>query len=149
MRVLPSELQEYARLAQEDVNRELGVHPQTDQSAGSWCHLMTHDVYTAAAHAGMPLRRELHRNSQGAWHYILAEGVIDAIPSDDDVVVDLNPWQFSAGRLQKSPLYGTRSEVIIILRDHGADEAFVALRSLETLVLAHDGERAYDSKRGL
>lgn len=122
--------------AAEDLNERLSFPYGTDQTAGNRCDALTLDVMTALVNRGESVRRELHVDDERRWHYLLAHRTIDEVPRDDDIVSDLNPWQWrgSGGQI----LHGHRGDVMEQLVAAGAPDFFVALRGLETISIAHD-----------
>jgi hypothetical protein len=87
------------------------------------------------AKGGLIVRRELHFDENDNWHYLLAHAAIDATPTDDDIISDLNPWQwrdFGGGIL-----HGSRQDVMETLRTAGAPENVIALRGLHTIRAQH------------
>lgn len=112
------------------------LFPQTtDMSKSNMCHLLTYVVMEALNLRGLPVQREYHSDYLGNWHYVIAHKELKT-PSDDDVITDLNPWQWrqNGGEI----LHGTRSDVMRLLKTAGAPEFFVALRGIETITLPHD-----------
>jgi len=119
------------------LNESLGLPPNYDQSKGNRCDLLTQAVMMRMAHLdGVTPRRELHRSDAGDWHYILAHEPLDAEPTNDDLMSDLNPWQW--GEKGSGILHMPRGELMEFLLQRNAPEHFVALRSIETIVKAHD-----------
>lgn len=131
-------LNSFAENASKEVNRQLLLPEWKDQSAGNQCHALTFHVMTALQYADIPVRRELHRDRFDNWHYVLAHTALDAMPTDDDLISDLNPWQWRPERMGSGPIHAPRGELMEILRRSGAPEFFIALRSLETVVKAHE-----------
>ncbi len=109
----------------------------TDMSHSNQCQYLTHDMMQALQHRGLPVQRELHEDEYGNWHYLLAHAGEGVVASDSDIVTDLNPWQWTTDRRHSGPIHTTRGELYEILRDAGAPESFIALRSLETIVTRH------------
>jgi hypothetical protein len=87
---------------------------------------------------GIESRREFHRNTENIWHFVIAHAALDATPSYDDLVTDLNPWQFmNRAPEHMSFLHAPRSEVMERLEGYGAPDYYVALRGLDTIVHTH------------
>lgn len=104
---------------------------------GNRCDLLTLAVMNRIGREeGALLRRELHQNENGDWHYILAHEPTDAKPTNDDLMSDLNPWQW--GGRGRGLLHMQRGELMDFLSSRGAPDHFVALRAVETIVKAHD-----------
>lgn len=124
-----------AMFAAEDLNERMRFPYGTDQTAGNRCDVLTLDVMTALVNRGESVRRELHVDNERRWHYLLAHTAIDEVPSDD-IVSDLNPWQWrgSGGQI----LHGHRGDVMEQLAAAGAPEFFVTLRGLKTISMVHD-----------
>jgi hypothetical protein len=121
-----------------DSIQEFGFHSSTDMSRSTKCHTMTLDLLKHLRSGGMHIRREFHRTPAGMWHYVLAHAAVGAQPSEEDVITDLNPWNYSpGGEAYTGYLQGPRYEVEASLRMAGAPEEHIALRGLSTLVAAH------------
>lgn len=112
----------------------MGIPIWTDMSHSHQCQPLSHHMLQALQHRGYELRRELHQDETGNWHYLLAHG---DEPADDELVTDLNPWQYTADSRLTGPLHAPRSEVMARLQQEQAPEFFVALRGLATIVKAH------------
>lgn len=136
MSVTENLMQEFARYAAEDLNTNMGLPLGYDQSKGNRCDILTYDVMEAMKHRGMFVRRELHEDDAGNWHYILAHASRTVEPTDDDLLTDLNPWQWRShgGGLLHAP----RAELMQQLNEAGAPDTFVALRSIATITRLHD-----------
>ncbi len=134
-------VQELAHYAQAEVNEQLGAPHFTDQSAGNQCHQMTHIVAAALSNRGHEVGRELHRDDEGNWHYLIRHTAADATPTDADLITDFNPWQWANGLSRgKGLLHAPRAEVMETLHEVGAPDFFIALRSLKTIVKAHESD---------
>lgn len=132
-------IHELAYNAQIEVNKQLGAPHFADQSAGNQCHQMTYIMEAALRNRGHDVARELHRDDSGNWHYLIRHTAPDSLPTDADIITDLNPWQWAKGLSKgKGLLHAPRTEVIDTLREAGAPDFFVALRSLATIVKAHE-----------
>lgn len=132
-------IQELALYAQVEVNEQLGAPHYTDQSAGNQCHQMTYLIEAALRSRGHEVGRELHRDDSGNWHYLLRHTPTESTPTETDLITDLNPWQWAKGLSKgRGLLHAPRHEVMETLRDAGAPDYFIALRSLTTLVKAHE-----------
>lgn len=119
------------------LNESLDLSPLYDQTKGNRCDLLTHAMMMQMIRLdGVTPRRELHQNNQGDWHYILAHEPIEAKPTNDDLVSDLNPWQW--GGQGSGILHMPRGELLDFLSSRGAPAQFVALRSIETITCQHD-----------
>lgn len=132
-------IRELAQHAGTEVNERIGAPRWQDQSAGNQCHNLTLLVMQALEYRGVETARELHRDSHGNWHYLLRHTAVDKAPTNEDLITDLNPWQwigdFSKG---KGPLHAPRSEVMQTLEESGAPDYFIALRSLTTVAKLHE-----------
>lgn len=100
--------------------------------------MLTKGLTVALNNRAIESRREYHRDDEGIWHFVVAHGPVDAAPSHDDIITDLNPWQF----MEHAPgnytyLHASRGEIMDRLEKEGAPDYFIALRSLETIVHAH------------
>lgn len=119
------------------LNESLGLNHAYDQTKGNRCDLLTQAVMQRMANLDrIVLRRELHQNDTGDWHYMLAHEPIDTEPTNNDLMSDLNPWQWS--ERGRGILHMPRGELMEFLTSQGAPEHFVALRAVETIVKAHD-----------
>ena len=119
----------------------LGRPAWVDQSHSNQCQPLTFDLMIALQNRGFPVRRELHKDDNGNWHYILAHADSNSIPSDNDMMTDVNPWQWTADMKYKGPLHATREDVMAALERAGAPDYFIALRSLETIVKSHEPQK--------
>lgn len=119
--------------------QENSPHPRMNPAASNQCHVLTRQLRGALDHRGIQTRREFHKLPlENVWHFVIAHSAIDTPPSDDDLITDLNPWQF----MERAPahytfLHAPRGEVMERLRQEGAPDYFVALCGLETIVHAH------------
>ena len=118
--------------------KEFGLAPGTDVSHSNKCHTLTLDLMNELQRSGYPIRRELHMDAIGNWHYIVAHSEDD--PTDQDIITDMNPWFYSDNDAATGLLHGERTEVMDILRDSGVHAGFIALRSLATIILPHTKE---------
>ena len=127
----------YAAEAAAGINEMAGLPYGYDQTRGNQCHLLTLAVMNMLQrnHPDAPIRRELHQDSEGNWHYVLAHNVPDAKPTDTDMISDLNPWQW--GGAGQGILHMPRGEAMNYLTKQGAPAHFVALRGIETIVQSH------------
>jgi len=125
-----------ASYSAEDLNNALGLPLHYDQSKGNRCDRLTADTMQALQNRGLPVRREFHQDEAGNWHYLLAHTIAEATPHEQDLISDLNPWQWRS--YGGGILHAPRQEVMEILRQRGAPEHFIALRGLETIVMQHD-----------
>jgi hypothetical protein len=118
-----------------DSVKEFGYSNNTDMSHSDKCHTLTQDLMTGLQEMEIPVRRELHVDEYGNWHYIIAHSTENA--TDFDTITDMNPW-FSTGVTDRSGLlHGQRLEVMDTLLQVGLHPTFVALRSLTTIVIPH------------
>ncbi len=136
MTVTQGLMQEFARYASEDLNKNMGLPAGYDQSMGNRCDILTYDVMEAMKHRSVLLRRELHQDEDGNWHYLLANEPRYCEPTDDDLVTDLNPWQWRT--YGGGILHAPRAELMQALNEAGAPDTFVALRSMATITKIHD-----------
>lgn len=136
MTSIEEQVRQYALYAAEELNEAMGLAPGYDQTRGNRCDKLTFGVMQALQSQGLVLRRELHKDDAGNWHYLLAHEVPDATPTNADLISDLNPWQWRdyGGGILHAP----REEVMARLRDEGAPAHFVALRSIATIAERHD-----------
>lgn len=110
----------------------------TDMSRSNKCHTLTLDLMRALHKIDIPARRELHKDPfSGVWHYVIAHGTIEAEPTNEDVITDLNPWLFPNDGRSSGYLHAPRTEVMARLKTAGMSAQDVALRALETIVLPH------------
>ena len=130
-------INELAPLLYEECNRSQGAPLTMDQTRGSNCDFLTLNMLDCLQNRGYELRREYHRDSNSNWHYLLAHSPIDAEPSMNDMVTDLNPWQWSTDRQYSGLLHAPRDKLMQQLSDTGAPEFFIALRGLDTIVMTH------------
>jgi hypothetical protein len=110
----------------------------TNPAATNQCHILTKTLHIALQNRGIETRRELHRTEDGLWHFLVAHTPADAEPSEDDVVTDLNPWQF----MESAPghytfIHDSRQAVMEKLAREGAPDYFISLRGLATIVKSH------------
>lgn len=142
-------IRELAQHAETEVNERIGAPRWQDQSAGNQCHYLTLFVMQALECRGVEAARELHRDNHGNWHYLLRHTAIDNTPTSEDLITDLNPWQwarnFSKG---KGLLHAPRSEVMQILEESGAPDYFIALRSLTTVAKTHEPQLNFGGRLG-
>jgi len=132
-------IHELARHAEAEVNEQTGAPYWQDQSSGNQCHQLTHLVATTLKNRGYDVGRELHRDDLENWHYLLRHNAADSVPTNDDLITDLNPWQWAKDLSKgKGLLHGTRAEVMETLYHAGAPDFFIALRSLSTVVKSHE-----------
>ena len=115
----------------------MGLPVWKDMSHSHQCQPMSFHMMQALTNRGHVLRRELHQDENGNWHYLLAHTKEDADPTEHDLVTDLNPWQYTADAKVSGPLHARRDEIMDRLRLEQAPEFFVALRGLETIVQTH------------
>lgn len=118
-------------------NHKEGAPIYGDQSHSSNCDRLTLQMARCLLSRGLEFRREFHQDNEKYWHYVIAHAAIEATPRIDDVITDMNPWQWTTSKEYSGPLHGPRHEVMQQLLDAGAEESFVALRGIETIVTAH------------
>ncbi|MBC7512233.1 hypothetical protein H7142_01055 [Candidatus Saccharibacteria bacterium] len=112
--------------------------PGTNLAGSNQCHVLSKGLWIALKNRGIETRRERHEAENGDWHYLIAHAPVDAEPSDEDVITDLNPWQFmDRPPLNLGYLHGTRDKVTDIMESHGASQHARSLRLLSTLSIAH------------
>ncbi|GEM_PF-2627456 len=116
---------------------EFGLHPNTDMSRSNKCHTLTKDMLLALRCEEIAVRRELHKDASGLWHYIIAHTDVETPPSDEDIITDINPWCFSGGEAYTGYLHAPRQEVMATLAAADLSAEQVSLRGLSTIVLAH------------
>ncbi len=108
-------------------------------AASNQCHILSKGLHVSLTGRGIEARREYHEVDDGnVWHYVIAHTPEDAVPTEEDIITDLNPWQYmdsAPGHL--TYLHGPRQEVMDILSKHDAPDYIIALRGLETVVEAH------------
>lgn len=111
---------------------ELRLPPSIDLTKSNLCHLLTKYTANLLRNNGLPVLRELHGDSYGNWHFILNHEGPNTAPSDDNLITNLNPWQW--GGSGTGILHGTRGEVMDALSKYGAPNHFIALRGLDTII---------------
>lgn len=129
-------VQSHVRDVSEGLNIDRNLLPGHDQTRSNLCHLLTYYVFSRLQSQGIVARRELHMDTNGSWHFLIAHSDPTATPIESDIISDLNPWQgHDSGT---GILHGSRSYVIDTLRTKGLPESHIALRSLSTIKVAHD-----------
>lgn len=112
--------------------------PGVNLAGSNQCHVLSKGLWLALDARGIRSRRELHQDDEGLWHYVVAHTPLDAQPSEDDIVTDLNPWQFmDRPPLHYTYLHESRQDLMDRLASEGAPDYFVALRGLATVVMPH------------
>ena len=102
------------------------------------CQPLSKALWLALRQRDIQARREYHEAPNGDWHYLIAHASLDAEPHDDDIITDLNPWQFKNGSAPFNQfLHGPRQQVIAELEQGGASEHVRSLRALSTIAIAH------------
>lgn len=140
MSPLKNSVEQHLTEASVGINTMLGLPHNYDQTRGNRCDLLTQAVMNRMLRIeGIALRRELHQDTDGNWHYILAHEPLDAEPTDTDLMSDLNPWQW--GGSGRGMVHLPRHELMDYLGEKGAPEHFIALRSTATVTKAHDVRR--------
>ena len=107
-----------------------------DLSQSDRCHALTLDMWRIMDTAGVPARREFYYRD-GHLHFNIVHASPDALPSENDVITNLNPWQWTPDLVRTGYLHGPRHEVIQALRVAGVDEKYIALQRAETAILPH------------
>jgi hypothetical protein len=112
---------------------QLPIH--TNLAASNQCHVLTKGLHIALSGRNLDARREFHQDEEGIWHYLIAHHPMDSLPRDDDIITDLNPWQFMQKNLSPNftYLHGERGEIMDRLASEGAPDYFIALRGLATI----------------
>lgn len=124
----------------QDIKTDFDMPPTSNLAASNQCHVLSKGLWIALNSRKIESRREYHKTpNEAPWHFMIAHTPIDAEPSDDDLITDLNPWHYMNGRapINYSYLHAPRGEVMERLRAEGAPEYIVALRGLSTIVRAH------------
>ena len=115
--------------------------PQTNLAASNQCEMLTKGLYIALTNQGFDIKREYHEDNDGIFHYVINHQPEAEAPREEDVITDLNPWQFMTdhlpSRVTHTYLHGTRQEVMERLEKEGAPDYFIALRGLATVTKAH------------
>jgi hypothetical protein len=132
------------------VRRERCPAFRWDMSQSNQCHQLTLGMLGILEANREPARREMHELGTGSWwHFVIAHGDVTAAPSDDDIITDLNPWQYNVegwesdqriAAADEGYLHGPRGMVMERLAKAGAPEWFVGLRGLATITEAHTTE---------
>lgn len=121
-----------------DVANSQAIPTGVNMAQSNLCHLLTSSLFGALDARLLTARREYHEhNPTDTWHFLIAHEPVSATPSADDLITDLNPWQFAHYPIGRTYLHGTRGEVQEILRKAEAPEWFVCLRGIETIKQAH------------
>lgn len=134
-------IRHYTYDAAQGINELRGA--RSDQSGGNQCGLLTLAVYNnlvnhpALLQQRTVLKRELHQDDMGNWHYMLKLGNTQDEPTESDTIADLNPWQFN-GKKGSGILYGARADIMDTLSQNNAPDFFVALRGIETITHEND-----------
>lgn len=137
MTSLKTSIEQHVAEVSTGINAMLDLPANYDQTRGNRCDILTRAVMNRVQHIeGVALRRELHQDAEGNWHYILAHEPIDADPDGHDLMSDLNPWQW--GGFGHGIFHMPRDELMVQLQDVGAPKHFIALRSIDTVTKAHD-----------
>ena len=112
----------------------MGLARGTDMSHSNQCQPMTLAMTEALVNRGLPVKREHHlEQTRGCWHYVLNHSLGDE-PTQDDLITDLNPWQWTTQPRYTGLLHAPRNEVMARIREAGAPDYFVALRGIHTIV---------------
>lgn len=93
--------------------------------------------FGALDNRGLECRRELHQTKdRQKWHFVIAHAGINEPPSQEDLVTDVNPWQFMDKPLTGF-LHDERFKVQMALSQAGAEPWYVGLRGIATRTQAH------------
>ena len=113
-------------------------HGGFNMAGSNRCDLLTKNLYDALTSQDFEVRREFHKQGE-PWHYVIAHTPLQGEPTDEDIITDLNPWQYLGTQipLTKTYLHGARGEIMEILRKEAIPEHLVALRGLATIRRAH------------
>ncbi len=107
-------------------------------ASSNQCHVLSKGLWLALRQRDIEARREYHEAPNGDWHYFIAHTPLDAEPQEDDIITDLNPWQFKSGSAPFNQfLHGPRQQVIAELEQAGASSHVRSLRALSTVALSH------------
>jgi hypothetical protein len=122
-----------------DIAEQTGRPAYTNLAQSNQCLVLTQQLYGALYNRNEVARREHHElgPEDGRYHYLIAHEPEDQVPSDDDVITDLNPWQFMPNYTASGYLHAPRSEVMQRLTDTGAPEWYVSLRGIQTIANQH------------
>lgn len=129
-------IREIAPMLYENDRARSGAHHLSDMSHNNRCNYMTLELYNALTAREYVCRRELHVDGD-AWHYLIAHAAPDTEPSQQDIITDLNPWQFEDRPTHTGYLHDPRLAVQIVLAEAGAPPWFVGLRGVASIVEAH------------
>lgn len=135
MTVLEQIVAQYMTEVSQGLNTDRGT--QSDLSSSNQCGLLTACVWQRLTNSGLVVNRELHQDENGNWHYLLRHAGSEQVPKENDIMSDLNPWQFD-GSKGSGILHGPRSEIMDALASKEAPDFFVALRGLDTITALHD-----------
>jgi hypothetical protein len=147
MNLSARELREYTQEAYDLTRASVGVDecgvggPALDMSSSNLCGSLTTNFQALMTEAGLTTRRELHMTRNGIWHFVVAHANPDASPSEDDLISDLNPWQFMPARPVIGALHATRAAVEKRLWREAAPDWFISLRGLSTIRALHTDVR--------
>lgn len=134
---LSSAVKELVPIIYEDV-RETAQSPLlTDMSHSNRCDLLTLSLCSALNVLGYSQKRELHQDDKGNWHYLIVHAGLNELPTADDLVTDLNPWQFEVTPRNSGYFHGERTNLESLLINSQAPEWFVSLRAIRTITQAH------------
>jgi hypothetical protein len=112
-----------------------GVGLYNDMSHGNKCHLLTTLLLGELRARHLPCKRELHETPDG-WHFIIVHELPGEEPSLNDLVTDLNPWQYGPPN-KTGHLFGPRQYVGSVLAAAGVPYPARRLRSMETITILH------------
>jgi hypothetical protein len=111
-----------------------GLPPHFNVAQSNLCQHLSKDLVAALVTRDLSAQREYHElNDKSSWHFMVAHHDADTLPSDADIVTDLNPWQYMTQRTTDTFLHGERGQVMDILRSRGAPDWFVSLRGIHTI----------------
>lgn len=114
--------------------KKLDIDPMTDLSRTGSCSQLTMEFIHALSPLLTLVHREMHIAPSGAWHMLVAH---EASPSQQELVTDLCPWQFTPDSSSSGYFHGTRLELQRQLYENGANEDAISLVGLGTLVKRH------------
>lgn len=121
----------------EEVSGNLMLPRTTDMSHSNKCDVLTLSLYEGIRARKLPVRRELHQAENNLWHYVIVHAAENDQPRNDDLITDLNPWQYENNFKHSGPLHGPRYEVMNTLKSADAPPWFVALRGIGSITAPH------------
>lgn len=124
----------------EDIRVDFGYPTPANMAGSNQCHVLSKGLWLCLDNRNIQSRREYHKlANDDPWHFVVAHTPLDAEPTEDDIITDLNPWQYMGTAIPPtySYLHGPRGEVMERLQAEGAPDYIVALRGLSTIVRSH------------